>query len=43
MEILEMIQAFVPYEVKIIIYAGTVMYLHLLYKEYKNKKENGKK
>jgi len=38
MEILEMIQAFVPYEVKMIIYVGTVMYLYLIFKEYKNDK-----
>jgi len=39
MEILEMIQAFVPYEVKMIIYVGTVMYLYLIFKEYKHGKK----
>lgn len=39
-EILEMINAMVPYEVKMIIYAGTVMYLYLLFKE---RKQHGKK
>lgn len=42
-EILELIQAIIPYEVKMIVYAGTVMYLYLYFKERKNRaKQKGK-
>ena len=37
MEILEMIHTIIPYEVKMIVYVGTVMYLYLYFKERKNR------